>query len=879
MRDQKEKAAGKPLRALIVEDRENDTLLLAGALRRAGYALEFERVQTAAAMRAALSGGSWDIVLSDHDMPGFSSLGALKVLQETGTDLPFIIVSGSIADEAAVDAMRMGAHDYVMKGNLARLLPAIERELKEAVNRRERRRAEVALEEQRKFLRTIIDTAPNPIFVRDRDGKFTLANKSAAQIYGVTPDDLAGRTDADFNPRREEVELFLRDDREVMATGKPKFVPEEPSTDPATGEVHWFQAIKVPLVASDGTITQVLGVATDITERKNQEEKLARLSRVRAVLSGINAAIVRIRDRQKLFEEACRIAVEEGRFHMAWVGLSMPGMKKVKPAAWSGFDQGYLDEVGSQLDGVSEDHGCGGEVLREKKPVIVNDLESDPRVVFKKEALKRGYRALAVFPLLVGGEAIGIFVLHAAQAGFFDRDEVVLLTEMAGDISFALDYMAKAEEINYLAYYDVMTGLANRSLFHERLSQTVSLAGQERARTAVVVIDIDRFRFINHTLGRHGGDSVLKFVAERLKDSVEVHERLGRVGADTFAMALPKIRGEADIAAFLAGRLIPALSKPLQVRGQELRISVKAGVALCPDDGADADTLLKNAEAALEKAKSAGESYLYYAPQMNERVAEKLTLETRLHKALENEQLVLHYQPKIDLATSSVVGFEALLRWNDPESGLVPPVRFIPLLEETGMILDAGRWIVRQALSDHARWRAQGLAPPPISVNVSPIQLRQKNFVAIVRDAVGDRAAGSPGLEIEITESVIMEDIQANIAKLQAIRDMGIRIAVDDFGTGYSSLSYLAKLPLNALKIDRSFIIELTGSPDDMSIVSTIISLAHALKLEVVAEGVETEEQKNILRLLKCDLAQGYLFYKPLPAESISELLRRLRPQ
>ena len=332
-------------------------------------------------------------------------------------------------------------------------------------------------------------------------------------------------------------------------------------------------------------------------------------------------------------------------------------------------------------------------------------------MVFKKEALKRGYRSLAVFPLLVGGEAIGIFVLHAAQTGFFDQDEVALLAEMAADMSFALDYMAKAEEINYLAYYDVMTGLANRSLFHERLNQTVNLAGG-RARTAVVVIDIDRFRYINHTLGRHGGDSVLKFVAERLKGAVEVHEGLGRIGADTFTMVLTKLRGEADIAGLLVGTLIPALSKPLQVKGQELRISVKAGIALCPDDGADADTLVKNAEAALEKAKIAGESYLYYAPQMNERVAEKLTLETRLHKALENEQFVLHYQPKLDLASGKIVGLEALLRWNDPETGLVPPARFIPLLEETGMILDAGRWIVRQALSDYARWQARGLAPP-----------------------------------------------------------------------------------------------------------------------------------------------------------------------
>jgi EAL domain-containing protein (putative c-di-GMP-specific phosphodiesterase class I) len=286
------------------------------------------------------------------------------------------------------------------------------------------------------------------------------------------------------------------------------------------------------------------------------------------------------------------------------------------------------------------------------------------------------------------------------------------------------------------------------------------------------------------------------------------------------------------------------------------------------------DTLFRNAEAALKRAKASGERYLFYRPDMNARVAETLLLENKLRQALDREQFVLHYQPKVDLAKGTISGLEALIRWNDPETGLVPPLKFIPLLEETGMILEAGRWAMQKAVADYREWHTQGLQPPRIAVNVSPIQLRQKDFVEVVRDVIGGAAAGPHGLDLEITESLIMEDIEGNIEKLRAVRDMGVNVAIDDFGTGYSSLRYLAKLPVNALKIDRSFIITMTGSADSMTIVSTIISLAHALNLKVIAEGVDAEEQRKLLRLLKCDEMQGYLFSRPVPKDDVLALLQ-----
>jgi len=310
---------------------------------------------------------------------------------------------------------------------------------------------------------------------------------------------------------------------------------------------------------------------------------------------------------------------------------------------------------------------------------------------------------------------------------------------------------------------------------------------------------------------------------------------------------------------------------PYVVVGTEFRISTRAGVALFPSDGEDADTLYRNAEAALKKSSS-GDRYLFYTKQMTERIAEKLSLENKLRRALEEDEFVLYYQPKVDVDTRRMVSAEALIRWRSPELGLVPPLHFIPLLEETGLILQVGAWALRRASLDHRDWAGQGLKAPRIAVNVSPIQLRQHDFVDVLKLAISDGVA-PPGIDLEITESLVMEDIQANIGKLASVRGLGVNIAIDDFGTGYSSLGYLAKLPVQSLKIDRSFIIAMVDDPDTMTLVSTIVSLAHSLRLKVVAEGVDSEDQAEALRRLRCDEMQGYLFSRPLPLDALTALL------
>jgi EAL domain-containing protein (putative c-di-GMP-specific phosphodiesterase class I) len=308
-----------------------------------------------------------------------------------------------------------------------------------------------------------------------------------------------------------------------------------------------------------------------------------------------------------------------------------------------------------------------------------------------------------------------------------------------------------------------------------------------------------------------------------------------------------------------------------RLEGLDCRIGAKVGVAVLPDDGAEVDDLLENAEAALKRAKARGDRYLFYTEKMTEMVAGRLALENQLRQALDRQEFVLHYQPKVSLATGRITGAEALIRWNDPRSGLVPPAKFIPILEETGLIFDVGRWALHQAIEDYLRWHDAGLGPVRIAVNVSPLQLRHRGFISEIETSIGIDARAAAGLELEITESLIMEDVKLSISTLQAIRGMGVSIAVDDFGTGFSSLSYLHQLPVDALKIDRSFVDGMTIAPEALALVSTIINLARWLRLKVVAEGVETEEQQRLLRLLSCDEMQGYIFSKALPAETFEK--------
>jgi diguanylate cyclase (GGDEF)-like protein/PAS domain S-box-containing protein len=611
------------------------------------------------------------------------------------------------------------------------------------------------------------------------------------------------------------------------------------------------------------------GLAGDIAfalENIGRQQKLGKLARIRAVSSEINAAIVRIRERKALLEETCRIVSEHGKFELIWICAINHDGEQVQPIAWKGFSEGAARAV--SWASISAAKGTLGEAIQTRMASVRNDIEGElPGGRLRHEALKRGCRSSVCLPLVVDDNVVALIVLFAPGAGFFDEEELALLNEVAADVSFALQSIEKQKKLDYLSYYDVLTGLANRTLFLDRVAQYTRSAVSGGHKLAVGLVDLERFKNINDSLGRPAGDALLKQVAEWLTRRTGDASVLARMGADHFAVVLPEVKQDGNLAGLIDGFMAAFLDHPFRLNDAVFRVALKMGVALFPDDGADADTLFKNAEAALKKAKASGDPYLFYTQKMTDTAAGKLTLENQLRQALDKGEFVLHYQPKVSLESGKLTGAEALIRWNDPRTGLVPPGRFIPILEETGLIFEVGRWALRQAVADRLRWRTAGLAAVRIAVNVSPLQLRNRGFIAEIEQAIGIDAHAAAGLELEITESLIMEDVKHNIATLQAIRALGVTIAIDDFGTGFSSLSYLSKLPVDTLKIDRSFVVDMTAGAEGLALVSTIINLAHSLKLKVVAEGVETDEQSRLLRLLNCDEMQGFLFSKPVPSE------------
>jgi diguanylate cyclase (GGDEF)-like protein len=611
-------------------------------------------------------------------------------------------------------------------------------------------------------------------------------------------------------------------------------------------------------------------VQTQQVEIEGRSSDLVRANRTLRVLSGINSLIVRAHDREELFREACRMVVEEGGFPMAWIGIADRSAMKLVPVAFAGRHEALLTAIKYRL-AEGPDPLLGNTVtalaMRTKQAVVCNDLQNDARVVFAKQYAESGIRSMVNVPLIVADEAMGVLAMYAEEVDFFNTEELKHLTELAGDIAFAIDHINKQERLDYLAYHDVLTGAANRALLHERLEQSLVNATAHGRKLALVLLDIERFKTINDTLGRLAGDALLKDVAARMSQFAADAGQLARMDADHFAFMVPEVKAEEAVAHLIEQRMQKVFGPPFLAGDTELRVSARFGIAVFPADGGDADTLLKNAEAALKNAKAGGDRYLFYTQTMNARVAGKLSLENRLRQAIDRKEFVLHYQPKVNLASGKLTGAEALIRWSDPRTGLVPPGEFIPILEETGLIYDVGRWALRKAVADYLRWLDAGLPAVRIAVNVSPLQLRNRGFVAEIARVIGASEHAAAGLELEITESLIMEDVMHNIASLRAIRAMGVRVSIDDFGTGFSSLSHLSKLPVDTLKIDRSFVVDMTVGPEGLALVSTIIKLAHSLKLKVVAQGVETEEQSRLLRLLSCDEMQGYLFSTPVPGK------------
>jgi diguanylate cyclase (GGDEF)-like protein/PAS domain S-box-containing protein len=858
------------IRLLIVEDLETDAELAVRELHKGGVPSRVLRVETEPDYVRALQEFMPDLVLCDYTLPRFDGMSALTLARERRPDLPFIFLSGTIGEEIAIESLQRGATDYVLKANLARLAPAVRRALQQAQDRTKSKAAEAELASVRDRTNSIFDSLRDVVWsISPLRKEIIYISSATRELFGRPPQDFIAHPALWFDCVHPEDRNAVRQASKRLIAGEP--IDMEYRIVHRDGSVRWVHNRARFIPPRGMQEARVDGIVSDITERKRQEAKILRLSRMERVLSGVNSAIVRIRDRDQLLREACRVAVDEGNFALAWVGLLDRKTHAIRAEAWVGDERGFLSSMERWPD-------VRGAAMLTAGPLVVNDIAASAVSSHRDESLRRGFASYATLPLTVEEQIIGSLNLYSRESGVFDEDELRLLLDLAADVSFALAAMAREEKLNYLAYYDALTGLPNRQLFQQRVDQLLATTPQVNGTVALLALDLQRFGLINTTLGRHAGDAVLKEVAQRLRRTLDDRYPVARLGADAFGVVLAGGEAGVDIAHTVERTIVPAVSEPLFISGHELRIAPRCGIAVFPGDARHAGDLLRNAEAALENAKSSGEKYLFYAPHIHARVAEKLHLENRLRVALAVDEFVVHYQPKVDVSSNRITGLEALLRWRSPERGIVPPNDFITLLEETGLILDVGRWVLKQAMKDYCAWQAAGLNPPRIAVNLSALNLREASVVTEVKQLV-EQQGGSPlGLDLEITESLIMDDVERSIAKLESIQAAGIGIAIDDFGTGYSSLGYIARLPVNAVKIDRSFIAGMTASPHNMTIVATIISLAHCLNLKVVAEGVETREQLEALRRLRCDEMQGFLFSRALPPDEIRRLISARPP-
>jgi len=627
---------------------------------------------------------------------------------------------------------------------------------------------------------------------------------------------------------------------------------------------------RVPRDLSDAQREALATLSRAVVAQLDLRRRLSRHERFYAMLAQVNAMIARVNDAESLCGEACRAGVELGGLRMVWIGRLDAVTGELRPIAWADSQGG--EPIEAMIRGVAADpfeQALAAEALSTGDIQVSNHVAADPRARARDAKLAHRLSACAVLPLSVGGTLWGTVNLYAGQKDFFDTFYLDRAKEFAGELSFGLDRLQKARDIHYLSFYDTVTGLPNKSCLEDKFS---TLARQLH-RGCLLLVGMEHLDRLAAAYGSSAIDMILKQAAQRLEANAQDGAIVALVRRRLFALFLPEA-DPAIFSRFATQRLAQALAAPYSIGDQEVGCPVHLGASFFPDDGKTMGALLTAAEQALQSARNLNEPFRFYNKKIDDATAEQLRLEAELRKALDRGELVNYYQPKVELATGRIVGAEALMRWLHPERGLVSPAQFIPVLESSGLIVEAGRQAFSRAIADWCKWRDSGLDAPRIAVNVAALQLKSKNLIHDIEAALAANRCEPAALSIELTESSLMNETQKVSEMLQALRKLGIPIAIDDFGTGYSSLAYLVTLPIDELKIDRAFVIRMTTEPAYLGLVHTVISLAHSLNLKVVAEGVETQEQAKLLRLLKCEQAQGYLFSKPLPAARIESLLR-----
>ncbi|MFZ5467764.1 MAG: EAL domain-containing protein [Pseudomonadota bacterium] len=679
------------------------------------------------------------------------------------------------------------------------------------------------LRETQDMLRLVINTIPHAVFWKDRDSRYLGGNESFARSAGLRcAEDLVGKRDEDL-AWREQAEFYQRDDAQIMASGTARYNYAEPQTTP-DGRLIWLETSKVPLRDAQGKVFGVLGIYQDVSERHLGEAKLRQAAAVfentreGVIITDAKGQIVAV---NRAFTEITQYAPEEVLGHSPSLLKSGRHGQDFYQSLWNTLRaQGHWQ----------------GEIWNRRK-----DGELYPEL-------------LTISSVLDDEGGVTHYVAVFADISQLKRSE---------------------EQLTQLAHYDQLTGLPNRLLLQSRLDHSLDRAYREQRKVAVMFLDLDRFKNVNDSLGHPAGDELLTLIAHRLQGRLREEDTLARLGGDEFVLVLEDLRNP-DEAARIALEIIELLSQgPFRLgSGHEVYIGASIGISFYPGDGQDPMELIRNADAAMYQAKMAGRNtYRFYTEELTRKAQQRLSLETRLRQALETDELTVFYQPQIDLASGRMVGMEALARWRHPDEGLISPAQFIPLAEESGLIVPLGEQVLRKAMTQARSWHLGGHAGLRMAVNLSSRQFQQPDLSGQLLALLEETGLDPGCLELEITESMLLEQGPGALRTLERIRSLGISLSIDDFGTGYSSLSYLKRLPVHKLKIDQSFVRGIPDDPRDMEIAATIIAMARNLRLEVLAEGVETEAQLAYLRSRGCDMAQGYYFSPPVPAEQLGPML------
>jgi diguanylate cyclase (GGDEF)-like protein/PAS domain S-box-containing protein len=719
---------------------------------------------------------------------------------------------------------------------------------------------------ERLSLQALIDRLPDNLWVKDVNSRFVIANQVTAARTGVAgPADLIGKTDLElFAP--EIAYKFYSDEQKIVRSGEPMIDMEEYVFDSSGGKT-WILTTKVPLRNERNEIFGVAGISRDITERKladvlrDGQAQILEMIATSAALSDVLEHLVHLMESQfKGIMGAVLLRDEAG--------------SRLRRGAAPSLPEAYANAI----DGapVGPNAGSCGTAAYRRAAVFVADIMTDPLWDdYRDAAAAHGLRSCWSTPILSHqGAVLGTFAMYSRTVREPSEAEMWLVDVATRIAGIAIERKQAEDRIQFMANHDALTGLPNRTLLNDRLSQGLLFAQRYDRWVTVLFVDLDNFKFINDSLGHNAGDELLKIIAARMVGRVGATDTVVRLGGDEFVVVLYGQPKSPDVISATVREIQAAIAEPVRLEGHDLRVTSSVGVATYPNDGRDADALLANADAAMYRAKEVGrDNFQFYKPELNVKVHEKLLLLEELRNAVTREEFVLLYQPQVDLRSERIFAVEALVRWNHPNLGMIPPNKFIPMAEETGLILPIGDWVLREACRQNKAWQDAGLPSIVVSVNVSARQFEEKNLVSRVASALKESGLRAEHLELELTESLIMQDIEFVVGTMKELQLLGVQLSIDDFGTGYSSLSALKTFPVTRLKIDKSFVDGLPDDEHDKAVASAVISLGQKLNLRVIAEGVETEAQAEFLRENNCDEMQGHLFSKPAPAPEIAALL------